>query len=110
MSRYFQHPHSGHVIKAVGNFPWLWTLLFGPFYFGYKGHVGHAILAFIAAFCTVGISMFIYPFFASGIVTRGFIEKGWREVRAPTLTQRLEGPAPLPRAAHPQSRAQRRQD
>lgn len=77
MSHYLKHPSSGEVVKAAGNFSWLWAFLFGPFYFGYKGLWGHALLYMFAAFVTLGLSWFVYPFFAKHLVIRRYVEMGW---------------------------------
>lgn len=53
-----------------GGLTWLWCFLFGPLFFLSKGIWLHAALSFIAASCTFGLSIFIYPFFARGIVDR----------------------------------------
>lgn len=37
MNSYFAHPSNGYVEKATGAFTWLWALIFGPFYFAYRG-------------------------------------------------------------------------
>jgi hypothetical protein len=50
--------------------PFLWCLLFGPFYFAAKGAWIHAVIALLAALVTMGLSWLVYPFFAKGIVNR----------------------------------------
>jgi len=56
----------------------LWTLLFGPFYFGYLGIWDSAILAFILAVFSGGISVVIYPFFAEKIIVETYLKRGWK--------------------------------
>lgn len=99
MAKYFQHPVSGSVVKATGEFSWLWAFLFGPFYFGYKGLWGHAVLYVLAAIVTFCVSWFIYPFFAKGIVVRRYLDMGWREVSSRSIqrpTEPMFVPPPLP--------------
>jgi hypothetical protein len=74
MARY-QNPDNGFTEEA--NHPFLWTLLFGVFYFAVKGIWAHAAIAFICAFFTFGISWLIYPFFARGIVEKHYLRQGW---------------------------------
>jgi hypothetical protein len=62
----FRNPNNGYVETA--SVPFLWTLLFGCFYFAVKGIWSHAIIAGILAICTGGIAWLIYPFFAKRIV------------------------------------------
>lgn len=52
----------------VGSVPFLWCLLFGVFYFAYKGVWGHFWLGLFLGAVTFGISWLIYPFFAKGIL------------------------------------------
>ena len=53
------------------------TLLLGPIYFLIRGVWTHAVVSVIFAFLTYGISWLIYPFFASGIVKKSYLKKGW---------------------------------
>ena len=73
----FVNPENGFVVRSPN--PWLWTLVFGIFYFMYKGIWTHVAISFIAAVLTAGLSWFIYPFFASGVVKNYFLSKGWKE-------------------------------
>ncbi len=50
---------------------WLWTLMFSGFYFMYKGHIGHGVLALLLAIPTSGISNVFYALVANGIVNAG---------------------------------------
>lgn len=77
---YFKHPTSGEAIQMTSGFSWLWLLLFGFFYFGYKGMWGQAFIAFGLALVTVGISWWVYPFFTYRIVKRHYRLNGWLEV------------------------------
>ena len=75
----FSHPQTDFTVKC--NFPFLWTLLFGPFYFLLKGNYKHSIISLVVGLCTFGISALIYPFFSRSIMTNYYMEKGY------TLTQ-----------------------
>lgn len=74
----FMNPSNGYTVASSA--PFLWCLLFGSFYFAFKGIWKHFLLSAVAAICTFGIAWFIYPFFASGIIRNHFLERGWREV------------------------------
>ena len=56
----------------------LWSLIFGPFYFAYLGIWDSAILAFILAVFSGGISVLIYPFFVEKIIVQTYLKKGWK--------------------------------
>mgnify|MGYP005871475001 CR=1 FL=1 len=75
----FKNPVNGYVEES--NLCWLWCLLFGFTYFAYKGAWGHSLISLILALCTAGISNFIYPFFATSVVRKHYLQKGWREVQ-----------------------------
>jgi len=68
----------GYIEEA--NHPWLWTLLFGCFYFAAKGIWTHAAVSLGVALITGGISWFVYPFFAPAVVRNHYLRNGWREV------------------------------
>lgn len=74
----FENPANGYQEEV--SLPWLWALLFGGFYFAVKGIWTHASVGLGLAFLTFGISWVVYPFFASTIVRRHYLRKGWREV------------------------------
>jgi hypothetical protein len=75
----FKNPANDY-IESVSRLAWLWTLIFGFFYFAYKGVWRHAIIGLLLGFCTFGISWLIYPFFAKGIVANNYRRMGWIEV------------------------------
>ena len=60
------NPVTGDILK-VSRHPFLWTLLFGPFYFAAKGVWKHAALSSVLAICTFGVSWLVYPFYARRI-------------------------------------------
>lgn len=70
--------HAG--IKEDCSAPWLWCFLFGSLYFLFKGIWTHAIIYFIVAMLTGGVSMFIYPFFANAAVEHHYTHKGWKRL------------------------------
>jgi peptidoglycan biosynthesis protein MviN/MurJ (putative lipid II flippase) len=65
----------------VSSLAFLWTLLFGPLYFAYKGVWRHALISAVAALVTMGFSWLIYPFFAHGAVSNHYWRLGWKEKR-----------------------------
>jgi len=71
----FKNPTNGHT-ESVGP-AWLWALLFGVFYFAYKGMWTHAIIGFALAFVTFGISWVIYAILAPGLVRKHYLQRGW---------------------------------
>lgn len=71
----FNNPKTGENVNI--SIAWLWTLLFGSFYFMFKGNWKHFFISFFAACFTAGISWLIYPFFAKKIMRNYYLEKGW---------------------------------
>ena len=80
MPQYFENPTNGYHELATDSASWLWCLLFGPIYFAVKGIWTHAVVSFILALCTFGVSHFLYPFFVYTIVEGHYRRKGWLEV------------------------------
>ena len=76
----FKNKSNGDV-EEISGLTWLWAFLFGPFYFAFKGIWRHAVISFFAAILTVSISVFIYPFFAKGIVRNHYLHNGWKAVK-----------------------------
>lgn len=76
---WYKNPKNGD-IKSVGGLAWLWCLLFGPFYFLFKGNIMHFFLSLIGIVVTWGISHIIYPFFVYSINKNWYIHHGWAEV------------------------------
>jgi hypothetical protein len=56
----------------------LWTLLFGPFYFAWLGIWDSALVSGVLAVISGGISILIYPFFAERIIVETYKKKGWK--------------------------------
>ena len=74
----FRNPANGYVEASAH--AGLWCLLFGCFYFAYKGVWSHAVIAFFLACVTAGLSWLIYPFFARQIIERQYLRRGWQRV------------------------------
>jgi hypothetical protein len=68
MPTIFRNPANDYEERVSA--PWFWCLLFGCFYFAFKGAWAHAIFSVIFALCTGGLSWLIYPFFARSIVEK----------------------------------------
>lgn len=77
----FKNPSNGY-IEEVSSMSWLWVLLFGTIYFAVKGVWTHALVSFVFAVITAGVSWLIYPFFTSGIMRKHYLKKGRIEVDA----------------------------
>jgi hypothetical protein len=80
---HFRNPSNGYV-ETVSH-PMLWTFLFGCFYFAFKGVWSHAVLGFVAAILTSGLSWFIYPLFAPAIMRSHYLRNGWTPVDEPNV-------------------------
>jgi hypothetical protein len=59
----------------------IWSLLFGPFYFAYLGIWDSAVVSGILAVISGGISIMIYPFFAERIIVETYLKKGWKIIK-----------------------------
>lgn len=75
----FMNPQNGYV-EEVSDASWLWCLLFGGFYFAFKGIWIHFVIGIGAALLTWGISWLIYPIFARSIIIAHYQKSGWQEV------------------------------
>lgn len=74
----FKNPANGYIENS--SVPALWCFLFGGIYFLVKGVFRHFFLFFLFAVCTIGISLFVYPFFAKSILRAHYGRMGWQEV------------------------------
>jgi len=74
----FENPANGY--RETSTRPWLWTALFGSFYFAIKGIWSHALISLVLFCLTLGVSSFIYPFFAREIVRKHYLKRGWKEI------------------------------
>ena len=80
----FQHPTSDYTETCSS--PWLWTLLFGFFYFAVKGVWRHALISIVA--CVITAPTVIGPLFvwigytiaAKDVVRKSYLRKGWTEI------------------------------
>jgi hypothetical protein len=75
----FTNPLNGYT--ETSSCPWFWTLLFGPLYFAAKGVWTHFIAGILLGLMTCGLSWFVYPFFANGIIRNYYLRRGWRYSR-----------------------------
>ncbi len=74
----FRNPANNY--EETVKLPWLWCFLFGFLYFAAKGIWTHVFISFFLAICTLGLSWLVYPFFASDIVEKNYLRKGWIKV------------------------------
>lgn len=78
MKMQFENPSNGYVEEIDG--AWFYSLLFGAFYFAYKGALMAAILGFVAAMFTFGLSWLLMPIFADDILRKSYLQRGWKEI------------------------------
>lgn len=71
----FVDPVTGRTERIA--WAWLWTLLFGPAYFAYKGAWFHAVASFVALLLTLGLSWLVYPFLAARLLRKHYLHQGW---------------------------------
>ena len=71
----FRNPTNNYVENF--SLAWLWCLLFGSFYFAFRGVWMHAILSAVLAIVTGGLSWLFYPFFARRILINHYLREGW---------------------------------
>jgi len=76
----FKNPANGYTQSVTKASAFWGCLLFGIFYFAYKGVWRHAAIGLLAALLTAGISWIVYPFFAYNCVRTSYLERGWREL------------------------------
>jgi hypothetical protein len=55
----------------------LWSLIFGPFYFASVGVWDTAVISFVLAVVSGGISVLVYPFFTEKIIISSYKKRGW---------------------------------
>jgi len=75
----FKNPVNDY-IEEISVIVWFWMLLFGPFYFAFKGIWGHAVGSAVLVVLTAGIAWFIYPFFSKSIIKKHYLRHGWIEI------------------------------
>ena len=74
----FKHTNRKY-FEYVDNWAILWTLIFGFFYFMYRGMFLYSALALGIAFLTGGISWFVVPFLAPSLMKEYYFNQGWIE-------------------------------
>jgi len=60
--------------------PWLWTLIFGGFYFAYRKAWLHSLGWFVVVPLTLFVAWLVYPFFADRLLTATYKSRGWERV------------------------------
>ncbi len=72
---YFKNANNGCIIEIAH--PFLWSFVFGVFYFAKHGAWLHTLLGVILVFVTLGVSWLIYPFFSRKIIEKSYLGRGW---------------------------------
>ncbi len=67
-------------IEEVSEFIWVWVLFFGVIYFLIKGVWNHALVWFLLAPITAGISMIAYAYYSREIMHKHYLDKGWNPI------------------------------
>ena len=75
----YKNPTNNHT-ETITKLSYLWSFLFGWMYFAYKGSFFWALINFLCAFATAGLSWFIFPFFTGKIMHGVYMRKGWVKV------------------------------
>lgn len=75
---YYRDPHTGKVYTNNG--ACLWTLLFGGFYFLYKGMWKAAFLSLILSALSYGLAWPVIAFVSNVLVENFYLGKGYRPV------------------------------
>lgn len=75
----YSNPTNGYKELFGSTSSFFATLIFGPFYFIYKGVWLHVVISIILAHLTEGLSWFIYPFFTKAILRKYYLKKGMIE-------------------------------
>lgn len=77
----FRNPANGYHEDCRGG--WLWALLFGPFYLGFKGLWGWAFLGVVLSLLSMGFFWLVLPFCSGSLIRRAYRQRGWLEVDPP---------------------------
>ena len=72
---------SNDYIEIASSLAWLWTLLWAPLYFAFKGIWSHAVVSLVLGICTIRLSSIVYAFFANSIVRNNYSKKGWIKLK-----------------------------
>jgi len=78
MNLMYRHKRDGRMMTA--STPWLWSLVFGGFYFLYRKAWMHSAIWLVAAVCTLGLAWLVYPFYAGKALTSTYKNRGWERV------------------------------
>ncbi|HYE49591.1 MAG TPA: hypothetical protein VEB20_08370 [Azospirillaceae bacterium] len=114
----FENPMNGYR-EEVSGLSVLWTLLFGCFYFMFRGAWGAAVLSFLVVLALGSISFGILGFLAWIIIAlcapailRGmYLRRGWREVAAGSPAARTaQDDGVSPELAPTEAEAERRRE
>jgi hypothetical protein len=73
----FENPHTGGIKQAPVGFSWT-TFFFGIFPALFRGHVIGAVIQFILAFMTLGLSHFIFAFIYNKMYIKHLIGEGYK--------------------------------
>lgn len=78
-TRILKNPRTGEIKKAPKGFSWT-TLFFGVFVPLIRGDFKWAIIMFLSALLTVGLSWLVFPFiynrlYYNDLISKGFIEE-----------------------------------
>lgn len=84
MALYFENPDNGYIERSGA--PWLWSFVFGSFYFLYKRAYGWFGISFLLACFTLGLSWLVIPFFAKGIIRKNYLQRGWKNKEKLTVS------------------------
>lgn len=98
----FRNPVNGYVESK--SIPWLWTILFGGFYFIANGLWAHTVIwlivatllyAFIGSPAEMYFSLitlnFVYAMAATDLIEGSYLKKGWTDV---SDVEKSKGPLP----------------
>lgn len=88
----FRNPTTDQVTMVTRCASFWWTMVFGCFYFAYKGAWLWAGIGIVAALATAGWSWFVFPFFAYRIIVDSYRRNGWIELQ-PAKAQPATQPA-----------------
>ncbi|MGF1612355.1 MAG: DUF2628 domain-containing protein [Gammaproteobacteria bacterium] len=72
------HNKQTDVTIVAREYPWLWALLFGPFYFMLHGIWTHVAIWLGTALITGLLSGLVYPFFARSVLMSHYTKLGYK--------------------------------
>jgi hypothetical protein len=73
----FEHPQTGETKEAPVGFSWT-MLFFGVFVPLFRGDFKWALITFLAAIVTFGISWFVFPFIYNKLYIKDLLSKGFK--------------------------------